>query len=265
MKRILFVGGGNMGGAIALSSFHAQDDHKLCIIEPNLERAKELELDGLEVIQDYTQYDFREVDAIFLAIKPQICIPILQNIAAKVNNSVLWVSIMAGKSIESLKKVKNVDRITRLMPNLPTLINKGMIGAFANEKVTITEKEWLNKCLNLANEVIWVDKEKKIDAITSISGSGPAYVFYFMNAIYEKSISLGFSVDESRLIVNQTFDGSVALMKNTNLTYKEWIGKVKSKKGTTEAGIDRLDEEKVCNGIKNAIEDAYQRAQELST
>lgn len=262
---MLIVGGGNMGGALALSCFGNQKDFELVLIDSNKERCEELRALGLDARIDTKDYNLEEVDTIVIAVKPQSSDSVVEELSKNIKKEVLWISIMAGKSIESLMSSEKVKKVVRLMPNLPTIVGKGTIGAYANPEVSSTEKKWLDNCLSKANEVIWVEDENKIDAITSISGSGPAYVFYFMNSIYQKAKDFGFSDVQSKKLVNNTFAGALSILNQSDLGYEDWIAKVKSKKGTTEAALDCFAELEVEKSIQNAIEKAYQRAKELSS
>ena len=265
MKTVLVVGAGNMGEALANSSFKNQPDVKLILLEVNKDRVKFLNNKGYEVYDDQNRLDLNLVDVVLLAVKPQHASPIIKGFACKLKKSTLWLSIMAGKSVDSISQIENVEKVVRLMPNLPTLVGGGTIGVYANGLVGQDEKNWLDKCLSVSNKVIWVEKEDGIDAVTSISGSGPAYVMYFMNAMFESALDKGFPKPEAMLLVNQTFRGSLDLLSENNLDYLDWISAIKSKGGTTEAALDCFNANKLNEIIKKGTSAAYQRAKELAT
>jgi pyrroline-5-carboxylate reductase len=157
------------------------------------------------------------------------------------------------------------SKIVRSMPNIPTQIGKGMTVFTATTSVDRKELFILQNLINTTGKSIYVENEKLIDAATAISGSGPAYVFYFMNAMIKAAEELGFTPSEAELLVNQTFMGSVDIQNSSALTNEEWIKKVASKGGTTEQALNVFNQNKVKETIIEAVNAANNRALELGS
>jgi pyrroline-5-carboxylate reductase len=206
-----------------------------------------------------------EFDIIILAVKPQD----FENLASKVKhflkqNQILF-SVMAGVTIATLEKQLMCSKIVRSMPNIPTQIGKGMTVFSASASVDRKELFIIQNLINTTGKSIYVEKEKLIDAATAISGSGPAYVFFFMNAMIKAAEDLGFTQSEAELLVNQTFMGSVDLQNSSSLSNEEWIKKVASKGGTTEQALNVFDKNSVKDAIVEAVNAANNRALELGS
>lgn len=206
-----------------------------------------------------------EFDIIILAVKPQD----FESLASKVKpflkqNQILF-SVMAGVTIATLEKQLMCSKIVRSMPNIPTQIGKGMTVFSASASVDRKELFIIQNLINTTGKSIYVEKEKLIDAATAISGSGPAYVFFFMNAMIKAAEDLGFTQSEAELLVNQTFMGSVDLQNSSSLSNEEWIKKVASKGGTTEQALNVFDKNSVKDAIVEAVNAANNRALELGS
>jgi pyrroline-5-carboxylate reductase len=143
------------------------------------------------------------------------------------------------------------------MPNLPAQVGMGMTGFTADPSVTRSELFSVQNLLNTTGKSLYFDDEGALDAVTAVSGSGPAYVYYFMQSMIDSAIGMGFSATEAETLVHQTFLGAIHLLNNNNFTCKEWIGKVSSKGGTTEAAIRTFGsfalEEKINLGLQAAL------------
>jgi pyrroline-5-carboxylate reductase len=149
------------------------------------------------------------------------------------------------------------------MPNLPAQIGMGMTAFTSSDAVTRIELVMVQNLINTTGKSIYVEKETAIDAATAISGSGPAYVFYFMDSMMKAAKNMGFSTSESELLVSQTFKGAVDLLNKTEFSCEEWIQKVCSKGGTTEAAMKAYSGNDLQEGIVEGAEAALQRAIEL--
>ncbi len=149
------------------------------------------------------------------------------------------------------------------MPNLPAQIGMGMTAFTSSDEVTRIELVMVQNLLNTTGKTIYVEQESAIDASTAISGSGPAYVFYFMDAMIKAARAMGFSNSESELLVSQTFKGAVDLYNKNNFSCEEWIQKVASKGGTTEAALRSYIDNKVHEDIIAGANAALNRAVEL--
>jgi pyrroline-5-carboxylate reductase len=149
------------------------------------------------------------------------------------------------------------------MPNLPAQVGKGVTSFTEAEEVSRVELLMVRNLLDTTGASIHVQTENFIDASTGISGSGPAYVFYFMNSMLEAALKMGFSKNDSKVLVSQTFEGAVKLFNESDLSPSTWMERVASKGGTTRAALDSMDDNNVEELIKDAAYAAFDRAVEL--
>lgn len=263
---VLIVGGGNMGRSFAQSFLNAKIlTHKqLTIIEKDA--AQIAELNRIKLGQVYNEFgDFiTEKNLIIIAVKPQDAPAIYPKLSPFITEKHIILTIMAGVSIATLEEHLQTKKVVRAMPNLPCQIGMGVTGFMVSEKISQHDVDFIRKLLETTGGTIQVYDEDKLNAITAISGSGPAYVFYFMDAMINKSMEMGFSHTEASKIVEQTFLGAVELYKVNNLSCKEWIEKVASKGGTTEAAIRQFNQQAVAENIELGLEKALLRSRELS-
>ncbi|MFT6369740.1 MAG: pyrroline-5-carboxylate reductase, partial [Maribacter sp.] len=166
-------------------------------------------------------------------------------------------------TIENIKELTGLNKIVRAMPNLPAKIGKGLTSYFASPEVSRIELLTIGSLLDTTGKSILVRDENFIDASTGISGSGPAYVFYFMQSMMEAALQMGFSENVSKVLVSQTFTGAIELFNQNNLSPNSWMEKVASKGGTTRAALDSMDDNNVGELIKEAAFAAFNRAVEL--
>lgn len=264
---ILIIGGGNMGFTFAKSILKAKitNPESLMILETNKERAEFLQQQNLGVIFQEGDECVPKADLVILAVKPQNTAELFKGIRPLLENEQLILSIMAGVSIEQIQEALGIKKVIRSMPNLPAQIGMGMTVFSSSKETTRIELVAVQNLLNTTGKAIYVSDEDKINASTAISGSGPAYVFYFMNAMIEAAREMGFSPSEATLLVNQTFKGSVQLINRNDLSCGEWIEKVASKGGTTEAALFSFDKQQVASHIQEGAKQAFKRAVELGT
>jgi pyrroline-5-carboxylate reductase len=149
------------------------------------------------------------------------------------------------------------------MPNLPAKVGKGMTSFTESKEVTRVELLMIRNLLDATGEAIHVENENFINASTGISGSGPAYVFYFMQSMLEAALKMGFSQNDSKVLVSQTFGGAVALFDDGDYSPNKWMEMVASKGGTTRAALDSMEDNNVKELIKEAAYAAFNRATEL--
>lgn len=266
VMKILIVGGGNMGLTYAHSFLNARivDKENLLILEKSNERAATAESKDIGTVF-YEPGDFiKEADLLVLAVKPQDTQVLFKSIAPYIDAQQVILSIMAGITIETMQSELNAQKIIRAMPNLPAQIGVGMTVFTSSNEVTRIELVMVQNLLNATGKTLYVNDEKLIDAGTAISGSGPAYIFYFMQSMINAGESLGFSKSEAELLSYQTFKGAIDLFKKNSLSCEAWISKVASRGGTTEAALGCFENNEVAYDIKEAVNAAYERATELS-
>jgi pyrroline-5-carboxylate reductase len=170
---------------------------------------------------------------------------------------------MAGVTTQTLAAGLGADKIVRAMPNLPAQIGMGMTAFTATAAVTRLELSMVQNLLATTGKTLYVDEESRLDAVTAISGSGPAYVFYFMEAMMQAARGMGFSPSEAELLVAQTFQGTSELYGKTEAGCTEWIARVASKGGTTEAALRSFGTDSLSTQIEKGLTAALHRAQEL--
>lgn len=264
--KILLCGYGNMGKTFVKSfigsGFIRADD--LFVLDKNLPEKKK-ERNGIPKSNFFTIDSVRNevYDITVLAVKPQDFPVLSEQIKEKVYPKTIYLSVMAGITIEQIENTFNTNKVIRSMPNLPTTIGQGMTVFSASEQIERKDLFIVQNLISTTGKSLYVENEALINAATAISGSGPAYVFYFMQAMMEKAIELGFSSSEADFLVSQTFLGSSRLHIGKEFTLYEWIERVSSKGGTTEKAFGIFEENKVKKSIQRAVQGAYERAVEL--
>lgn len=204
-----------------------------------------------------------DADIVFLAVKPYHCDSLFEEIKPLVNNEQIFVSLMAGVTIAKIQQGLDVKKVIRSMPNLPAQVGKGVTSYTEAKEVSRVELLMIRNLLDTTGESIHVETENFIDASTGISGSGPAYVFYFMQSMLEAALKMGFSKNDSKVLVSQTFEGAVKLFNESDLSPETWMDRVASKGGTTRAALDSMEDNNVKELIKDAAYAAFDRAVEL--
>lgn len=264
--KILIIGGGNMGLTFAKSFLktHIVTSDNMLILEKSLKKAEELKKLDIGVVHGEPGNYIKEADLIILAVKPQDTTSLFSIIKEYIDNQQVVLSIMAGVKIETIAAQLGNDKIIRAMPNLPAQIGVGMTVFTSSESVTRIELVTVQNLLNSTGKSIYNENEDMIDAATAVSGSGPAYIFYFMQSLIEAAKSMGFTQAESELLTYQTFRGAVDLFNKFDFSCEEWISKVSSRGGTTEAAFVKLNDQNVSEKFQLAIHQALVRAQELS-
>jgi pyrroline-5-carboxylate reductase len=263
--KILIIGGGNMGKTYADSFLanHAIQKDDLYILEHFEEKVNYFKSIGFKNVFFKPDEYIKEIDLIILAIKPQDTQTLFPKIRPYISDNQTILSIMAGVKISTLKKELPSKKIVRAMPNLPAQIGMGMTGFTSAEEVSKEEVFNIQNLLNTTGKSLYFDNESKLDAVTAISGSGPAYVFYFMDAMINTAIQMGFSKAQAELLVEQTFMGAIHLLNIHNISCNDWIAKVASKGGTTEAALVKFGEANLAQHITQGLKAALQRAEEL--
>src|SRR5699024_537906 len=199
-------------------------------------------------------------DLIILAVKPQDSTDLFQNIRRNGRTDQIFLSIMAGVRMKTITEGLGSEKVVRAMPNLPSHIREGMTVFTSTNEITREELIKIQNLLNTTGKTLYVQDEDLVDSATAISGSGPAYVFYFMDSLMEAAKKLGFDSAEAELLVWQTFQGTVDLFQKNNLTCEEWIKRVSSKGGTTEAAIKSFRTAELRDTIIKGTEAAFHRA-----
>ena len=263
--KILIAGCGNMGLNYAESLLKAKLVFKedIIILEIEEERRKFLIDRGYPRVNKNAGDYISEADIIILSVKPQDWKALAISMASFTEEDQVFISIMAGIAIEPIQNDLGRKKVIRAMPNLPSQLGLGMTAYTSADEVTRGELMVAQNLLSSTGKTLYLKDEEMINPATALSGSGPAYIYYFMQSMIEAGIEMGFSYSESEVMVNQTFLGSIHLHNQENLSCKEWISKVASKGGTTEAALLSFEEDNINNNIKSGIKAAFFRALEL--
>ena len=205
-----------------------------------------------------------ESDVIILAVKPQVLLKILQDISGNISKDKIVISIAAGIEIKKIKEQLATDKIIRVMPNTPALIEKGISALSIDDSSVLTnkEKELIESIFAAVGEYLWLE-ENQFNAVTAISGSGPAYVYRFIEAFIDSGVLIGLPRELAYKLVLETIIGSVYMVKENNEAPKSLEAKVTSPGGTTIYGLTAMEKSNFSNAIKDGVKAAYQRAEEI--
>jgi pyrroline-5-carboxylate reductase len=262
---ILIIGAGNMGTTYAkslLASHFATPQEMQLLIRSDAGRNRLPEVPDQNVFRAAGDF-IQQADIIIVSVKPQDFGTVAPSIRPFLHSEQIILSVMAGVSIATMHRSLGIPKLVRAMPNLPSQIGMGMTVFSCSPDLDRKELFIIQNLLNTTGKAMYVDDEQLIDSATAVSGSGPAYVYYFMNSMIKAGVELGFTPAQAELLVNQTFMGSVHLQNQNTISCEEWIKKVASKGGTTEAALKVFLENRVEEDVKEAMNSAFRRSQEL--
>lgn len=261
--KLAFIGGGNMAAALIgglLKQGFAAADITVAELDPG--RCAWLKQEfGVHAGEGLG--DFATLDVIVLAVKPQQLRQVLHALP-RPRLDQLVLSIAAGIRAKDISRwLHGHPTVVRAMPNTPALIGAGITGLYALADVGAAQRAQAGRIMEAVGTAVWVETEQQIDAVTAISGSGPAYVFYFIEALEEAAIELGLDPLAARQLVLHTFHGAARLALSDDVSPTELRLRVTSKGGTTERGLLALDQANVRQAIMRAAEAAAARAHEM--
>ena len=261
-----FIGAGNMAYALIKGLLNnGFDANQINISDPNeellLNRESELKV---TTYSDNTSL-LRNSDIIFFAVKPQVLSSVCLELKGVVKSKHLFVSIVAGiRSSDINRWLGGNFALIRTMPNTPALFQSGVTGLFANEVVDNEQKTLVESILSSVGECFWVNEEKLIDAITAISGSGPAYFFLLMESMKQAGMALGLDEETANSLSIQTAYGASLMANKTGKDSRTLRTEVTSPNGTTQSAIESFQDQNFEGIVANATRAAYDRARELS-
>ena len=263
LSSIAFVGGGNMAGALIggllRSGWSAE---AVAVVEPSAAQRETLASRfGVRTLAE-ADATLGRADCVVWAVKPQLFKAAAAPCAAHVGHA-LQLSVMAGIRSDAIALATGSDRVVRAMPNTPALIGEGMSGLFARASVSAEERAQVEKLLAPTGQTLWVACEEQLDAVTAMSGSGPAYVFYLLEAWIEAGTAMGLSAAQARQLAMATLAGATSLARDSDETPAVLRERVTSKGGTTHAAITSLEADGVRAAFVRALKAAEQRAGEL--
>lgn len=263
--RVLVIGAGNMGLT------YAEGMVKSSLLNRKNLMIHDLSAELIEILKNRAEFDvyekladcLPEADVVFLGVKPYHADALMKSMKPMVNDQQIFVSLMAGVTIAHIQEGLGMQKVVRTMPNLPAKVGKGVTSYTESSAVSRIELLMIRNLLDTTGESIRVKNEEFINKSTGISGSGPAYVFYFMQSMLEAAKQMGFSDNDSKVLVSTTFEGAIELFNQSDLTPTTWMERVASKGGTTRAALDSMDDNNVEQLIKDAAFAAFNRAVEL--
>lgn len=262
---ITFIGGGNMATALigGLSQNEA-GDFDIRVIEPDAAK-RELLVQNFGATTADAVSLAEGSDVVLLAVKPQQLREVSRTLASFLQPKTLVISIAAGIQLIDLQRwLDGHDKLVRVMPNTPALVGQGVSGVYAAESVSAADKSAAETILKAVGSVVWLNREDQIDAVTAVSGSGPAYVFYFIEALQAAAEEQGFGASVARQLALETFAGAIKLAQESEEDPAELRARVTSKGGTTERAIGILEAAGVRSAISQAVDGAAERSRELA-
>ncbi len=261
---IVFLGGGNMANALIggmLKQGFTADE--ITVIDPGSEARQRLsESYAVNCLAEAKMLD-QAPEVLLLAVKPQQMKEALAPLAGRLNGT-LVISIAAGLDMATLARwLGGHDQLVRSMPNTPALIGAGITGLCARPEVSSEQRALAERILRAVGTTVWIADESQMDAVTALSGSGPAYVFLFIEALQQAAAEFGFTPEQGRQLAIETVQGAAALAAQSSESAAVLRQRVTSKGGTTEAALNVMADQGVKDGIVAGCRAAEARGREL--
>jgi pyrroline-5-carboxylate reductase len=264
--RIAFIGGGNMATALISSLFasrHYVDTIK--VANPGKGTRDRLQRRWPVTCFDNARDAIDGMDAIVLAVKPQVLPAVLDEIADSVTHEQLVISIVAGIPTSQIaQKLPANPPIIRTMPNTPALIGLGITGMYARFNCSLAQRELTQNLMESAGEVVWLDNEAQLDVVTAVSGSGPAYFYYLIETLRNAGASLGLPAEVAAKLALHTAHGACAMAAQSDFDVIELRRQVTTPGGTTEAAMEKLAIDHFDQLVSDAVAAATRRGAELA-
>ena len=260
---IAFIGGGNMASAIIGGLLkRGAPAASIQVVEPLDKQRQKLKKQFGVQLHAAPGAQLASAALVVWAIKPQI----FKDAALQTRfhtKTALHLSVAAGITSSSIAHWLNTDHVVRAMPNTPALVGKGMTALFARPAVSEAGRALVDRVIKTTGQRLWLDDENQLDVVTALSGSGPAYVFYFIEAMIEAGVSMGLNREQANQLAVGTFVGSAALAKASTEPIEILRSRVTSKGGTTYAAITSMEQDNVKTLFMRAMQAARQRAKEM--
>lgn len=264
MAKLGFIGSGNMAEAIVkgvLTAKYCLAD-QIQLMDVNADRLAQLQkMFHVKTTQDMSEL-VQNAECVIWAVKPQVAPGLIEQLQATWPKGTLAVSIMAGISLFQLAHLGASVPVIRVMPNTPAMVGQGMSAFCGNACVQTGHKEMVEKIFSSVGKVLEVG-EDKMDSVTAVSGSGPAYVYYFAEVFIDAAIKQGLAREQAQLLVKQTLLGAAQMMMSCSEQPEELRAKVSSPGGTTLAGLDCLTKGDLIELMAKTVAAARLRSQEL--
>ncbi len=258
-----FIGGGNMAQALITGwlkqGISASQIH---VIDPAAATREHLSQHLGVTCHEQATNDLSSSGMVVWAIKPQV----FKQVALSLNGmfpQALHVSVAAGVRSDSISRWLDTPSVVRAMPNTPALVGLGQTGLYAGPAVNASQREQVQALMQAVGQSIWVEREELLDAVTALSGSGPAYVFYFIEAMTKAGVSMGLTPEQAQQLAVGTFTGAAELARGSSESPEVLRERVTSKGGTTYAAITSMQDHQIERLIAQAMEAARQRSIEM--
>lgn len=272
-KHIVFIGGGNMTrailGGLTATNAEAGDGpapYRLSVVQPSNPKRDQLAADfgtaGVQVAADVTDLG-AEIDVVVWAVKPQVLQRVIAENQGRFGANTLHVSIAAGVGTAALSNWLGNDRVVRTMPNTPAMVGCGATGMFAKDAVSADDKQLIQALFSATGLCLWVAEEGLLEAVTAVSGSGPAYVFYILNAMTAGGRALGLAESTAKQLAIATFAGAAELARQSTDTPAQLQQNVTSKGGATAEAIAVFESAKLAETIQAGMRACAARATEM--
>lgn len=260
---ICFIGGGNMAQALIGGLISRGLPPTRITVSDPVEKVRLLLAEKDVCVTDDNIAAIRDADIVLFAVKPQVLASVLKPLKGLFEGK-LVMSIVAGAEIATIATLLATDRIVRVMPNTPALVQTGAHGLYATEAVDIKDRELASQVLAATGLTLWVNSEAQIDAVTAVSGSGPAYFFYMMESMIRAGKNLGLDEKVATALTLQTALGAAQMAITSANTPAELRKNVTSPNGTTQAALEVFDRAQISQNIQAALAAAQKRSQELA-
>lgn len=250
--------------ARAFHKYNIVGNRHLFVVEQNKERRKEIEKEKLAQAFGSVNPGIKESEIILLSVKPQDFQSIKKDLKKYLGKKTILLSVMAGITIRRLQKELNHKIVLRAMPNSPIELGMGMTGFCAGKEVSTEQVRKAEYLLSTTGRTVFFDDEKMMNAVTAVSGSGPAYFFYFVKQLTEAGKKMGFDESVASLLVKQTMLGAFHQMNSSSKSLDELIATVASRGGTTEAALSQFEKMHFPEAVISGLLKAEKRGEELS-
>lgn len=266
-KKISFIGGGNMAQALISGLISCGVKPSLITVaDPNSEAREQLAAKGLNTVDPTADAKAAVINAdiVVLAVKPQVMKVVVSGFADVLDKQ-LVISVAAGLSTALLSNMLGgYSNIVRAMPNTPAMIQMGATGLYGTDDISAEQKQLATAVMQASGLVMWVDNEEHMHAVTAVSGSAPAYMFYFIEAMVDGAIALGLDKEQASALAMQTMLGAAKMAMGSEDAPSELRRKVTSPNGTTQAAIESMQANDISRQIVEAMQACYERSQALS-
>ena len=266
-KKISFIGGGNMAQALISGLVGCGiKPNLITVADPSSDAREQLAAKGLNTVDPMADPKSAVIgaDIVVLAVKPQMMKVVVGAFADVLDNQ-LVISVAAGLSTDLLSNMLGgYSNIVRAMPNTPSMIQMGATGLYGTDNISAEQKQLATAVMEASGLVMWVDDEEHMHAVTAVSGSAPAYMFYFIESMVDGAVALGLDKEQASALAMQTMLGAAKMAMNSNDAPAELRRKVTSPNGTTQAAVESMQANEIGRQISEAMQACYDRSQALS-